>query len=132
MLTLALEYATPEVMFRDQLRDLVESTPGAVAAVLMGFDGIGVDQYAMPTQSIDTTTASMELSFVFAQLKKLAQELQLGDTKELQISTDRGHWLLRVLSKDYFVALVMEGSKALVGQGRYMLRVRGAKMQEEL
>ena len=100
--------------------------------MLMGFDGIGVDQYAIPAHSIDVTTASMELSFVFAQLKKIAQELQLGETNELQLSTDRGHWLLRVLSKDYFVALVLDESKGLVGQGRYMLRVRGAKIQEEL
>ncbi|MDB4988312.1 MAG: hypothetical protein JWN04_3490, partial [Myxococcaceae bacterium] len=32
-------------MFKDALRDVVERTDGSIAGLLMGFDGITVEQY---------------------------------------------------------------------------------------
>lgn len=118
-------------MFRDQLQDLVNNTPGALAGVLMGFDGIGVEQYVSSKESMDVTTVTMEFSFLFSQIRKMAGDLRLGDLQDIQITTDRYQLLLRCLSKDYFVALLLEAN-ALAGKGRYRLRLQGAKIQEEL
>jgi len=40
-------------MFTDMLSRFVEQCPGAVGAVLMGFDGIAVDQYYLPMEQVD-------------------------------------------------------------------------------
>lgn len=118
-------------MFRDSLRTLVEKTDGAVAGLLMGFDGIAVDSFAKDAQKLDIQTIGMEFSFILAQVKKAADLIEGGNVEEIGIRTERLNLLMRVLSKDYFVALALlpTGNS---GKGRYMLRVTAPKIQAEL
>ena len=118
-------------MFRDSLRTLVEKSDGAVAGLLMGFDGIAVESYAKDAQKLDIQTVGMEFSFILAQVKKAADIIEGGSVEEISIRTERMTLLIRVISKDYFVALALapSGNSA---KGRYLLRVTAPKIQAEL
>ncbi|HMU39499.1 MAG TPA: hypothetical protein PKE31_10835 [Pseudomonadota bacterium] len=109
----------------------MEKTDGAVAGLLMGFDGIAVDSFAKDAQKLDIQTIGMEFSFILAQVKKAADLIEGGNVEEIGIRTERLNLLIRVLSKDYFVALALlpTGNS---GKGRYMLRVTAPKIQAEL
>ncbi len=118
-------------MFQENLKKIVESTEGGVSALLMGFDGIAVDNYSVPESGSDIQNIGMEFSFIFTQVKKAAESLELGDTQEVTIRTDKLTVLIRMLTKEYFLALAIrpEGN---FGKGRFLLRTVGPKMSVEL
>jgi predicted regulator of Ras-like GTPase activity (Roadblock/LC7/MglB family) len=97
----------------------------------MGFDGIAVESYAKDAQKLDIQTVGMEFSFILAQVKKAADIIDGGGVEEVSIRTERLTLLIRVLSKDYFVALaLLPGGNT--GKGRYLLRVTAPQIQAEL
>ncbi len=118
-------------MFRDSLRRMVEQTHGAVAGLLMGFDGIAVETFTPDSGKFDIQTVGMEFSFILMQVRKAVDTLEGGNVEEVTIRTDKVTLLIRVLSKDYFVALAVAptGNSA---KGRYLLRVTAPKIQAEL
>jgi predicted regulator of Ras-like GTPase activity (Roadblock/LC7/MglB family) len=120
-------------MFQAHLKKLVDSTEGGVAGLLMGFDGISVETYAVAGNSgvPDINTIGMEFSFLLTQVKKAAESLELGAVQEVTIRTERLTILMRALTSEYFVALAIR-AEGNFGKGRYLLRVVGPKLQAEL
>src|SRR4029077_17624074 len=62
-------------MFQDVLRELVEHTDGAIASLLMGFDGITVDSYSRARASLNVESVGSEYSVVLGQIKQAAAML---------------------------------------------------------
>jgi len=118
-------------MFRDSLRRMVEQTQGGVAGLLMGFDGIPVESFAQDAKKLDIQTVGMEFSYILTQVKKAVETLDAGSVEEVSIRSDKMTILIRVLSKDYFVALALSPT-GNSGKGRYMLRITAPAIQAEL
>jgi predicted regulator of Ras-like GTPase activity (Roadblock/LC7/MglB family) len=118
-------------MFQENLKRLVTDTEGGVAGLLMGFDGIAVDSYSAPSSGIDITTVGMEFSFILGQVRKAAEILEVGGIQEIAIRTEKLTIIMRVVSKDYFIALALQ-PEGNFGKGRYLLRVVAPKLQPEL
>lgn len=117
----------------EHLKSIVEETPGAAGAVLMGFDGIAVEQYtkAQDSQRYDIEPVAMELSLRFIELRKAAESLDLGRVHDITLKAERGTVLVRVLSEEYFVAVILKDS-AHFGRGRWQLRRNSEKLRIEL
>jgi predicted regulator of Ras-like GTPase activity (Roadblock/LC7/MglB family) len=118
-------------MFQDNLRRLVAETEGGVAGLLMGFDGIAVDQYTAPDAGVDIQTVGMEFSFILTQVRKAAEILEVGAVQEIAIRSAALTILIRVVSSEYFVALAIRPDGNF-GKGRYLLRVVAPKLQAEI
>jgi predicted regulator of Ras-like GTPase activity (Roadblock/LC7/MglB family) len=118
-------------MFQANLKRLVTDTEGAVAGLLMGFDGISVDQYVTPNEGIDIQTVGMEFSFILTQVRKAAEILEVGAVQEIAIRAAALTILMRVVSVDYFVALALRPDGNF-GKGRYLLRVVAPKLSAEI
>lgn len=120
-------------MFREHLQHVVDNVPGALAGVLMGYDGIAVDSYAgaQAASGADIQTVGMEFSFVLSQIKKAAEALEVGTPNEVVIRAQNLTILTRTVSNEYFLAIALrpEGNS---GKGRFMLRITAPKMQAEL
>ncbi len=119
-------------MLVDTLRKIVEDTPGATGAILMGFDGIAVMQHlAKGHERSDIESMAMEFSFRFIELRKAAQSLDMGEISDITIRAQGGTVLCRVLNEEYFVAAVLHDS-AHFGKGRWMLRSAAPELLSEL
>lgn len=119
-------------MLFDTLKSIVDETPGATGAILMGFDGIAVMQaLAKGSEKVDIESTAMEFSFRFIELRKAARSLDMGDISDITIKAAGGTVLCRVLSEEYFVAVVMHDA-AYFGKGRWMLRSKAAELVAEL
>ncbi len=118
-------------MFQENLRKLVTETEGGIAGLLMGFDGIAVDNFIIEDGGVDIQTVGMEFSFILGQVRKAAEILNVGGVEEVAIRCETLTLIIRVLSADYFVALALrpEGNS---GKGRYLLRVVAPQLQSEL
>lgn len=117
-------------MFTELLDRVLNETPGAVAVTLMGFDGIAIEtreaDRAAPHQA-----AAVELGNITAQLRRIAETMGTGEVGEVTVQMGELTTVLRPLTPEYFVALSLRPG-ALVGKGRYLLRVLGPKLKAEL
>ena len=108
-------------MFAETLKKVVDNVDGALAAVIMGLDGIPVDSYVR-NDRIDVTTVGMEFSFIIGQIRKAGDSLQVGSLEELSIKAQRLVLVCRMVSPQYFVAIAMapEGN---FGKARFLARM---------
>lgn len=119
-------------MLADLLQTIVENSPGAKGAILMGFDGIAVMQHvAAGYEDTDIESLAMEYSFRFIDLRKAAEALDMGDMTDITIKAERGTVIVRVLSEEYFVALLL-GQAGHFGKSRWMLRSNAQALSSQL
>ena len=118
-------------MFRDNLRRIVEQTQGALSALLMGFDGIPVETFQADNKKVDIQTVGMEFSHILTQVRKAADGLDAGGVEDVTIRTEKMTILIRILTKDYFLAVVV-APNGIPGKGRYLMRVTAPKLQADL
>jgi predicted regulator of Ras-like GTPase activity (Roadblock/LC7/MglB family) len=122
-------------MFKEALRQIVESTEGAIAGLLMGFDGIAVDSYTRdadtPESAKDINEIGMEFSVILSSIRRAAEALEAGGPKEIAIQAEHLTTLIRVINDEYFVALTMrpDGNP---GKGRFVLRTAAPRIMQEL
>ena len=117
------------------MREIVDGLPGSLGAVIMGLDGIAVESYVKSDDETnyvsDVNTAGMEFSYVMGQVRKASAALSWGAAVELLISSEKAILLFRMISEEYFLAVVLN-TEANIGKCRYMLRVSGPLVAEEL
>lgn len=118
-------------MFQAVLKEVVDSTDGGLAALLMDFEGIAVDSYAKPGSEFDINTIGAEFSVVIKSIRRAAEMLEAGETSEIAIQAEKVTTLIRVVNSTYFVAVSMT-PEANFGKARYLLRTRVPLMLKDL
>jgi predicted regulator of Ras-like GTPase activity (Roadblock/LC7/MglB family) len=118
-------------MFKDVLRDVVERTEGGVAGLLMGFDGIPVENYVKAGVSVDVESVGMEYSVILTQIMKAAKMLEAGEAREVSIQAENLTTVIRLLNPAYFVALTMQ-PHGNFGKARFLLRTLTPKLLDDL
>jgi len=119
-------------MFREQLERIVENVEGGRAALLMGFDGIAVDSFSREDAGEpDVQTVGMEFSFIFGQIRKAAEILEIGTVQEVTIVAEELIVVIRQLTEDYFAAVLLDRDGNF-GKARFYLRVVAPRILEDL
>lgn len=118
-------------MFSEILQRIVEETSGGIGAVLMGYDGIAIDQFFSPDEEIDLQMVVVEYSNVLKEIRKTADILSLGEMEEISIRTNRFIIVIRMLNDEYFVALILSRDGNF-GKGRYLMTREGFNLIEAL
>lgn len=108
-------------MFKAALEKIVSGTPGGVGVVLMGFDGIAIEQHFLESNDIDLQLVAIEYSNVVKEIRHTAEVLGTGDLQEVTIKTGRFYVVIHALTKEYFIALTLRREGNL-GKGRYLIR----------
>ena len=108
--------------FNDTLARIVGRIEGAVAAVILGIDGIPIDRYVDGLDSdLDIELIATELTTLLRRSIRTASDTTLGELHELVLAADRMSFLLRPITSEYFLLLaLLPGGN--VGRARYELR----------
>lgn len=107
-------------MFNEILEGIVSGTKGGIAAYLMGYDGIAIDQHVTPAEGIDMQLLVVEYANVLKEIKSSVKTLNAGLMEEVAIKTDRYFVVLRAITEDYFVIFLISRD-GNYGKGRYLL-----------
>lgn len=116
--------------FREHTQGIVESTPGAVACSVMGFDGIAVDSFLSESAPAEIGTLLTEYSAAVYQLRR-SPDPSIGRAQELTIRSIGFSAVLRLLTDEYFMAVVI-GPGGMLGKASYLARVTAPKLIAEL
>jgi predicted regulator of Ras-like GTPase activity (Roadblock/LC7/MglB family) len=107
-------------MFNKILKNIVSDCSGGVGAVLMGYDGIGVDQFSIDNNRLDLSLVGIEYSNVIKEIRNASDILKVGLLQEVSIKTANYYIIIHPLTDEYFVALLID-RHGNYGQGRYLL-----------
>ena len=118
-------------MFTKHLKKVVDNVDGGVGGLIMGLDGIPVETYVRQERKVDINTIGMEFSFILTQVKKAAEILEVGDLEEISIKAEQLTVVIRMLSEDYFLAVVISADGNF-GKCRFLMRVTAPKIIAEL
>lgn len=123
--------------FRETLESICRSVDGALAASVMGYDGIAIDTHEVDASgqanppAVNVQSALIESSNIFGQIRQAAAQLEAGGASEFSLRTEKVVAVGRAVSPDYFVVLALapEGN---VGKARYVLRIGAGQLAAEL
>lgn len=118
--------------FREHCQHIVESVPGATACCIMGFDGIAIDTFEGKPSAFDIPTLLTEYSAAVLSLRHAeADQPHSGAVQEMVITTSQLTAVLRPLSGEYFLAVLLNPG-ALAGKARYLMRMASSELYAEL
>ena len=121
--------------FATVLRTLVSEAGGAIAAVLLGRDGIPIEQVEaarLPAEESERiASAGAELARIFEEIRKAADSFGGGQPQETVVRLDRFWLLLRPVDDETHLLLVLapEGN---VGKARFLMRRHLPALQAQL
>lgn len=115
--------------FSDILKQVVNGTEGALGALVVGLDGISVEEFCVSSE-IDLQSMTVEYSSLLKEIEKGSQTADMGSTKEVTVIADKAMIMLRRLNNEYFFVLVMK-PEGNFGKGRFLLRMSVPKLLKE-
>jgi len=122
--------------FRSILRNIVDECGGGLGAVLMGADGIPIEEYVTdripegPLQE-DIGSAGVEVWRILEEIRKAADALGGGAVSETVVSLARMSLVFRPVDGETFLALVLAADGNL-GKARYLIRRHLLAIRQEL
>src|SRR5688572_2844130 len=118
-------------MFKEALRSVVEGTEGSIAGLLMDFEGIPVESFTRDGSNFDIETVGAEVSVVVKAIQRAGEMLDVGDTQEVALKSEKMTTLIRIINQTYLVAITTDPERNL-GKGRFLRRVLAPKLAQEL
>ncbi len=115
--------------FLEVLKDTIDKVDGAVSAMIIGTDGISVQEY-VKEKLVDLTGLSAESSAMIKDIGLAADNLGLGEAKEFSIISDRCGIIMRKINADYYLALIIKPD-GNYGKGRFILKTAIPKLEGE-
>ncbi len=109
-------------MFKNTLQEIADRTEGCLDVLIIGLDGIIVErvrQKKAEFANFDIIIA--EYTSLIRKTKQIGNDTELGGLSEMTISNGNAVFVLRLVSEDYFLTLVL-ASDGNFGRGRYELR----------
>lgn len=119
------------MIFEEVVEKSVEQVHGAMAAVIMGKDGISLSQHLKEGVALDMETLGVEYANLLGEISRASQTIGSGEVKEVCLVTDQYLIIIRSINPEYFIALILtpEGN---LGKGRFLLRINAPKVAAEL
>ncbi|KPK68669.1 hypothetical protein AMJ82_07710, partial [candidate division TA06 bacterium SM23_40] len=95
------------VDYESRLRDAVERVPGAIAASLVGLDGIPLAGHNIEA-SYEPAVADAELATILSWVARTATSLDIGGLREFMFVADNVTLVARMVGREFFVSIALK------------------------
>ena len=120
-------------IFRDVIEGVVSKVEGTLCALIVGVDGIIIDRFINPDKENAALNYEMLAAEYTSLLKKAlhtAADVEVGALQEVTIFTEQLGFLIRLITDEYFLMIVLEPGGNF-GRGRYELRKARVVLEKE-
>jgi predicted regulator of Ras-like GTPase activity (Roadblock/LC7/MglB family) len=117
--------------FKGILKSLVEQVEGGQGAVIMGYDGIPIDEYINENVALDVQLLSVEYATLLKEIRRTVEVLRTGEMDEVSITTGLSRVIVRPVNDEFFVVFVLDRDGNF-GKGRYLLKRDAPKIASAL
>lgn len=116
---------------KSTLKNIVDGVDGGLGAIIIGYDGIPLEEYIIEEVPIDLQVMAIEYATVLKEIRKAVEILNTGSMEEICINTDVSRVIIRIIDNDLFAILALS-SDGNYGKGRYLLRRQVNVLKEML
>jgi predicted regulator of Ras-like GTPase activity (Roadblock/LC7/MglB family) len=117
-------------MFLEQLNRITSQIEGALALSLVARDGIPVESVSTDP-GLDLEVLAAELVSQVRSITENHRELEVGEVRQLSVTTDRLTLMVSSVASDYYLLLVL-GPDGNYGKARFELRRARLLLEGEL
>ncbi len=96
-----------QVSFKETLKELVESVPGASGAILADWEGEAVEQYCY-FDEFEMKVIGAHKGIILSQLRELHARYPLGELQDIVITTEEQHHVIHTVGPDYVLVMTMK------------------------
>ena len=115
---------------RKTIKEIVENVGGGIGAVIMGYDGIPIEEYVLE-RAFDVQVVAVEYVNVMKEVKRTLEVLKTAEMEEILITTGESRIIIRSISEDFFIMLALD-CNGNYGKGRYLLKREAPNLRAEL
>lgn len=116
---------------KDTLNGIIAHVDGALAACVMAYDGIAIDEVIQQETGLDLQLLTVEHATVLRDIRRTVEVVKAGEMEEVVVTTSSLMVIMRVLNDELFAVLIMTRNGNL-GKGRYMLHLKSFDLLREL
>jgi len=118
------------MQLKETLKGIVENVGGGIGAVIMGYDGIPIEEYILEG-IFDVQIVAVEYVNIMKEVKRTLEVLKTGEMEEILITTGQSRIIIRSICEDFFILLALD-ENGNYGKGRYLLKREAPKLREDL
>ncbi len=107
--------------FVDILKQIVDGFEGCKGGIVIGIDGIVVEQYIKDNESMDFQNIGVEYMNLMKGITETSHTLGFDEPEQLVVEYPDTTLIVRSINKDYFVILAAKNN-GTIGKGRFLLR----------
>lgn len=117
-------------MLNDALQRIVQKVNGAIAVMVVGVDGFIIEQNLVNESALSLEAVAAEAATLLRQAQSSAADLDGGGVEEVSLRTDHYYVLIRTITNEYFLCLVLtvDGN---FGRARFEMRRAQEQVKEE-
>ena len=118
------------MQFKETLKEIVENVGGGIGAVIMGYDGIAIEEYILEG-IFDVQIVAVEYVNIMKEVKRTLEVLKSGEMEEIMITTGQSRIIIRSICDDFFILLALD-ENGNYGKGRFLLKREIPKLRDDL
>lgn len=116
--------------FKEVLSKLIKNTPGGVGSALVAKDGLIVE--IVCESSLNLEEIAVHITPPLIKSEDSSRHADLGKFTELLLFTDKYSLIMKNLTDEYFLILVIDQKDGIYGKGRYEADKIIQKLRSEL
>lgn len=122
------------MVFADLLKQMVVKVDGAIGALIMGLDGIPIEQQLSDEAGDEEGDRLAIIAAAYATLlrnsMRTSSDVGVGQLEELTIISGNMMLVIKLINSEYFLILALE-AKGNIGRARFELRKAQLLIEEE-
>ena len=119
------------MIFKDIIKDIVDNIEGCWSGLMMGIDGVMVENYVKEEKTGDINTMSIEFANILKDICRSSEQLETGKVQEITIKTESMIYLIKMIDEEYFAAIILN-PLGNYGKARYLLKKSILEFRKEL
>src|SRR4051794_36960587 len=92
---------------RQLLSGIIETVEGAMAAIVMAYDGIPIDEAVVAQTDFDLQSLAVEYAALLKDIRRTVDVLKVGDLEEVSITTGEVAVIIRSLNEELFCVMIL-------------------------
>ena len=91
------------------LKELVESVPHSIGAILVDWEGEAVMEHCH-CDPYDIRFIAAHKGIILARLKEIESSAHIGEVEDIVVTSDKGHLIIGCINQDYSLVMNIERS----------------------
>jgi predicted regulator of Ras-like GTPase activity (Roadblock/LC7/MglB family) len=120
------------MMFGDVLKQILDKVEGAIGALIMGLDGIAIEQQIIDPELYDNRLSMIAAAYatLIRNSMRTSADVGVGQLQEMSIISGNMILVIKLINPEYFLLIALE-SDGNIGRARFELRKAQLLLEEE-